>query len=205
MRVRLIAFLAAVLAALVVAASGRDTRGAADSKIPPTNSQAAAVYSSAPRPTAAFSGELTRRSELRPDEAGGAALSQSALAGRAAPLGQDEITRRHEERRKRHAAQRAAWEEHGRQNRANARARALEHAKGDPELVERLQAQHARQDERDRLRKEHRQQSTQEHAERAARIRALGHAVPRASDAPVIGPPVIGPDGVAYNPRKRAQ
>lgn len=95
------------------------------------------------------------------------------------------------------AEQRARWEERKREARSSVRARALEQAKDDPEQVEYLKSQFARRDEHDRLHEERREERRRSREERAAHPSG---AVPQPSDAPVLGPPVIGADGVAYDP-----
>ena len=162
-RIRLFAFLAAVSAALAIAAfalrPSRAAHVAADSEPSLVDSRVAAASDHDPRRVAAPGGERARSTEPPVDAAGAAALAQTGVAAWAVPRDPDEIARKREEYRKLRVAQRAAWEERGREHRAQARAHALERAKGNPELVERLEAQYARQDERDRLREERRQQS----------------------------------------------
>jgi hypothetical protein len=192
-RIKLVAFLA-VITAVLVATFTRPSRDASD--VAESDSVSASSDSERQPPQHA----RTRYSGANSGEPSAATPADPTLSGAQMAFDPAELARRRAERLALRAEQRARWEEHKREARSNARARALEQAKDSPEQVEYLKAQFARRDESDRLHEERREARRKLREERAAN---LGIAVPRPSDAPELGLPVIGADGVAYDPHAR--
>ncbi len=192
-RFQLIAYLG-VVAALAIATFERPSRDADDG----VDTEVASQSNDTERPRA--HDRPAPHSSAYSSEAAGASLAARAFDGAQGPLDPDEHARRREERLAARAAERARWEEQKREARSSARARALEHAKDDAVQIEYLKTKFAARDERDRLLDERRRERRTKRELRAARPR---DAVPPPSDAPLLGAPVIGEDGVAYDPHAR--